>query len=76
MSRDDKRQGSLADISADAPIISVWISNIIQIWDRRRFVAVEIQKTLCGTRSIENLIESTFLNQNLIENMCFNLKFS
>ena len=38
----------------------------IQIWDGRQKVAVEIQKSLCGGRKIENLIEST----------CFNLKVS
>ena len=41
-------------------------SKIIQIWGGRQNVAVEIQKTLCGDRNTENLIEST----------CFYLKIS
>ena len=62
----DNRQGALEEMSADAPSVSVWISKRIQIWDGKQKVAVKIQKTLCGGRSTENLIEST----------CFYLKIS
>ena len=62
----DDPQGALAEISADAPNISVRISKRIQIWDGRQKLAVEIQKSLCGGRKTENLIEST----------CFYLKTS
>ena len=55
-----------AEINADAPSVSAWISNIIQIWDRRQKVAVEIQMSLCGDRKTDNLIEYT----------CFYLKVS
>ena len=39
-------------------------------------MAVEIQKTLCGDRNAENLIESACCHQYLIESTCFYLKFS
>ena len=55
----DNRRGALAERSYDSPSVSVWISKIIQIWDGRQKVAVEIQKTLCEGRNKENLIEST-----------------
>ena len=42
MGRVDYQQGDPAEISVDAPIISVWISKKIQIWDGRQKVAVEI----------------------------------
>ena len=50
----------MSKISADATSISVQISKIIQNWDGRQKVAVEIQKTLFGGINIEHLIESTF----------------
>ena len=39
---DDDQQGASEEISDDAPSISVWISKVIQIWDGKRKVAVEI----------------------------------
>ena len=44
-------------MSADAPIFSVWISKIIQIWGGRQILAVEIQKTLCGGINADDFIE-------------------
>ena len=41
----DYRRGALDEMSADAPIVSVKIPKIIQIWDGRQKVAIEIQKT-------------------------------
>ena len=64
--RGDKHQGVLAEMSADAPSVSLLISKIIQIWDERKKVSVEIQKTLCGGINADNLIGST----------CFYLKIS
>ena len=54
----DDRREEIAEIYADVPRVSVWISKIIQIWYGRCFVVVKIQKTLCGGRNTENLIES------------------
>ena len=51
---------------SDATDVSVRIKKRIKIRDRRKIVVAEIQKTLCGKRKSENLIESTF----------FELKFS
>ena len=41
-------------MSADAPIVSVRISRIIQIWDGIKMVVVEILKAICGGRNTEN----------------------
>ena len=49
---------------ANAPIIYVWNSKIIQILYGRQAVTVKIQNTLYGGRNIENLIKSTCFNQN------------
>ena len=38
--RGDNRQVALAEISSDAPNVSVWISNRIQILDGRQTMAV------------------------------------
>ena len=62
----DDRRGVPAEISADEPSVSARIPRRIQIWDGRLRVAVEIRKSLCGGRKIENLIESA----------CFQLKIS
>ena len=59
MGRVDDQQGAPAQISADAPSVSVLISKRIQIWDGRQKLAVETQKTLCGDRNTYNLINST-----------------
>ena len=64
--RVDNQQGESSEISADAQSVSVWISKIIRIWYGRKKVVVEIQKSFCGGRKIENLIKST----------CFYLKVS
>ena len=42
MGKVDDWQGAPAEISANAPIASVWISTRIQIWDGRQKAAVEI----------------------------------
>ena len=47
----------LEEISADAPRVSVQISNRIEISDGRQIVVVEIHKTLCGGGNTEDLIE-------------------
>ena len=67
----DNRYGAPGEISADAPSISVLISKMIQIWDGRKKVAVEIQKTLCEGRNIENLIKSTCFISKLVKSTCF-----
>ena len=41
----DDQRGAPAKISADEPIVSVNIPKIIQIWDGRQKVVVQIQKT-------------------------------
>ena len=64
MGRIDNLQGSLVEISADAPSISVLISKIIKICYGRQKVAVEIQKLLGGGRKTENLINHTCFNLN------------
>ena len=53
-------------MGADAPSVSVLVSKRSQIWDRRKMMGIEIQKTLFGGRNTENLIESA----------CFYLKIS
>ena len=64
MGRVDDRRGALAEISADAPSFSLWISNKIQILDGGKIVVVGIQKTICGGINTENLIKSIFLSKN------------
>ena len=54
----DIQRGAPAEISADAPSVSVWISNIIQIWCGRQKVAVEIQKKILRVLNTDNLIIS------------------
>ena len=63
-------------VSADAPSVSVWISKRIQIWDGRQQLAVVIQKTLCGGRNTENLIESTCFYLKIRQFHVFCSKFS
>ena len=59
-------------MGADAPSVFVWISNRIQIWDGRQNVAVDIQKSLCGGRNAENLIDSrSFLSKTLVKYTLF-----
>ena len=50
----------------------MWISKIIQVWYGRQKMAVWIQKTLCGGRNTENLIDSTcfYLNISQIHVFC------
>ena len=55
----DEKRVFPEEISVDAPSVSVWISQIIQIWDGRQKVAVEIQKPLFGGIYTDNLIKST-----------------
>ena len=57
--RVDDQWGGSEEISADVPSLSVWILKIIQIWDGGQKVALEIQKLVCGSRKMENSIEST-----------------
>ena len=56
------------------PSISLWIPNIIQIWDGRKKLAVEIQKSLCRGLKADNLIESTCFYLKLVNSTCFYLK--
>ena len=60
MGRVDDQQGAPAQISADAPSVSVLISKIIQIRYGRQKVAVELHKTLCKVIKTDNLIKSTY----------------
>ena len=55
--RGDNLRGESEEMSADAPIFSVCISKIIQIWGGRQILAVEIQKTLCGGINADDFIE-------------------
>ena len=62
---------------ADAPSVSVFIKKIIQIWDRRQKVAVEIQKTLCwGGRKTKNFVEPTYFNLKISRVHVFCSNFS
>ena len=52
---------------------------IIKIWDERKKVVVEIQKSLCGGQKTENLInftsiKSTYFVQIFVESACFAMK--
>ena len=58
-------------MSASLPSASVQISKRIQIWDGRKKVAVKIQKSFCGGKKTENLIESTCFRLKLVESTCF-----
>ena len=59
MGRVDNRRLFRAEMSADAPSVSMLTSDRIQILDRRQKVVVEKQKRLCEGINIDNLIDST-----------------
>ena len=71
-------------MSADTQSVSVFIKKRVKIWDGRKKVPVEIQKTPCEGRNTDNLIESTccYLEisredvffQILVEYTCFAMK--
>ena len=63
----DEQQGAPAENRTDAPNVYERISKITQIWDRRQKVVAELQKTLCGDRNKENLIDSTCLIYKIVE---------
>ena len=44
-------------MSAEAPIFSVWISKIIQIWGGRQILALEMHKAFCGDLNTENFVD-------------------
>ena len=67
MGKVDEWEGALAEISADAPIVSMWISRRIEIWYGRQKVALEIQI---------NLIESTWFYLKIIRVPMFCSNFS
>ena len=69
------RQGSLEEVSADPPSVSVCNSKIIQIWNGRKFVAVKIQRTLCGGRNTETIIDYACFYQKLWDSTYSNLNF-
>ena len=76
MGRFDNQQGMPSEISADAPSVYVWISKIIQIWDGRQKMAVEIQNLFFRGIKSEILIKNTFFYLKNTQVRMFCLNFS
>ena len=53
----DYRQGASEKLSDDAPIVSVLISKIIQIWGGRQILALEMHKAFCGDLNTEKCVD-------------------